>query len=175
MTDAIFAICIAQKLDCLYEHYWGRTQVKLGRKRPQKKCPICTRKADKIFNRVEVWSNERWRLTTTRYSQVKGLSYLEPKKHVPFLSDLDGKEAKEFGVILSNVTKAIKIATGAQLVYYYVFGDTIPHLHVHIAPHFPGDVLSENITKETFDEGTLSTMKPEKVSKLVRRLQELLR
>ena len=101
-----------------------------------------------------------------------GLSYLEPKKHIAFLSDLNGKEAQEFGVILSRASRAIKAVTNAPILYYYIFGDTISHLHVHIAPHFPGDVFSENVVKDTFDERKLRTMEPDKVSDLVERIKE---
>ncbi len=144
----------------------------MTRTQEQKKCLICNRLADKKFKRTEAWSDKRWRLTTTRYKQVRGLSYLEPRRHIGFLSDLNGKEAQEFGVVLSRVSRAIKAVTNAPIVYYYIFGDTIAHLHVHIAPHFPGDAFSENVVKETFDERKLCTMGPEKVSDLVERLKE---
>ena len=78
-------------------------------------CAICNGKADVTFRRVEVWSNDRWRLTTTTYKAVKGFCYLDPKRHILYITELDGKEANEFGFILATVTKAIKDAGRSKL------------------------------------------------------------
>ncbi|MDG6969399.1 MAG: hypothetical protein JRN05_03390 [Nitrososphaerota archaeon] len=110
-------------------------------------CSICTGKADQDFRRIEVWSNERWRLTMSTYRMVRGFCYLEPIKHVPQVADLEGKEAEEFGPVISRTARAIKAATGAKLVYVYIFGDHIPHLHVHLAPHADGDVFVDDVIK----------------------------
>ena len=37
--------------------------------------------------------------------------------------------------------------TGAELVYVYVFGGGVPHLHVHLAPHRAGDALSSQMIR----------------------------
>jgi len=63
----------------------------------------------------------------------------EPKRHIPYVTELDGTEAAEFGLILAKAAKAIKTATGAKMVYVYVYGDHIPHIHIHMAPHTDGD------------------------------------
>ena len=31
--------------------------------------------------------------------------------------------------------------------YVYIFGDHIPHLHVHLAPHFDGDNYADDVIK----------------------------
>ena len=36
---------------------------------------------------------------------------------------------------------------GAELVYVYVFGGGVPHLHIHLAPHREGDALSSQMIK----------------------------
>jgi diadenosine tetraphosphate (Ap4A) HIT family hydrolase len=41
----------------------------------------------------------------------------------------------------------MKTAAGAELVYVYVFGGGIPHLHVHLGPHREGDALSSAIIR----------------------------
>ena len=38
-------------------------------------------------------------------------------------------------------------ATGAEVVYIYIFGDGIPHLHVHLAPHRKGDALNDQMIR----------------------------
>ena len=83
----------------------------------------------------------------SNFSDVKGFCYLEPIKHIEYITELEGKEADEFGKILAYGSKAIKKATGAKLVYVYIFGDHIPHLHVHLAPHFDGDNYADDVIK----------------------------
>lgn len=111
-------------------------------------CSICSGKADRDFRRVEVWASERWRLTTTGYAAVEGLCYLEPKRHIRYIHELDGQEATEFGRVLSSVCYAIKTATGCSLIYVYIYGGHIPHLHVHLAPHREGDVYFDDIVRQ---------------------------
>lgn len=94
-----------------------------------------------------MWSNERWRLTMSTYRMVRGFCYLEPVRHVPYITDLEGREAEEFGSVISRAARAIKVATGAKLVYVYIYGDHIPHLHIHLAPHTEGDVFVDDVIK----------------------------
>jgi diadenosine tetraphosphate (Ap4A) HIT family hydrolase len=117
-------------------------------------CKICDGQADIDFKREEVWSNERWRLTASRFRAVKGLCYLEPKRHIPYITELEGEEAKEFETVLRKVCSAIKCATDAKLVYIYVYGDHIPHLHIHLAPHSDNDIYVDQVVK---DEENMST------------------
>ena len=99
--------------------------------------------ADAEMGCVEVWSDERWRLTTAIGAEVLAFSYLMPRRHVPSIAELEGDEAATFGGVLARASTALKEATGAGLVYVYVFGDGIPHLHVHLAPHREGDALND--------------------------------
>jgi diadenosine tetraphosphate (Ap4A) HIT family hydrolase len=128
-------------------------------------CAICNGKADKEFKRVEVWSDEKWRLTMSTYRAVRGFCYLEPKRHIPYVTELDGTEAAEFGLILAKAARAIKSATSAKLVYAYIYGDHIPHLHIHLAPHTDGDIFVNDVVRSDvkLDE---SIMKSEEVLSL---------
>jgi len=103
--------------------------------------------ADEAMGCVEVWSDERWRLTTALRAEVLAFSYLMPRRHVPSVADLEGGEATTFGGVLARAASALKRATGADLVYVYVFGGGIPHLHVHLAPHRDGDALNDAIIR----------------------------
>jgi diadenosine tetraphosphate (Ap4A) HIT family hydrolase len=120
-------------------------------------CDICSGKADDIFKRVEVWKNPRWRLTMSTLRAAKGFCYLEPNRHIRFITELNGREADEFGRTLAVATKALKDATGSKLVYVYIFGDHIPHLHVHLAPHVEGDIYVDDVIKNDakVDEATM--------------------
>jgi diadenosine tetraphosphate (Ap4A) HIT family hydrolase len=72
---------------------------------------------------------------------VPGFGHLEPVRHIASITDLDGEEAITVGAVLARVTTVLKQATGADLVYVYVFGERVAHLHFNLAPHRPGDAL----------------------------------
>jgi len=99
-------------------------------------CPLCAgQDMDDALMRTEVWSDDLWRLSTVRVGEVAGFSYLEPRRHIRDITELDGEEAATFGAAIAMASGAIKAATGADLVYAYIYGDAVPHLHVHLAPH----------------------------------------
>jgi diadenosine tetraphosphate (Ap4A) HIT family hydrolase len=110
---------------------------------------------DAELGRVQVWEDRLWRLTMSLDAEVLGFSYLEPKRHIPHVTDLDGEEARTFGDVLARVTSVLKQETAAEVVYVYVFGDGIPHLHVHLAPHREGDALNGNMIRGPLQERQL--------------------
>jgi diadenosine tetraphosphate (Ap4A) HIT family hydrolase len=111
--------------------------------------------ADAALDRVEVWSDATWRLTMALRSEVLGFSYLEPRRHLPHVEDLDGEEAATFGQALALAAAALKQQTRAELVFVYVFGGGIAHLHVHLAPHRAGDALNTQILRGEFTKRRL--------------------
>ena len=124
-----------------------------GARRFEPECLLCDGDAaDARFGRIRVWEDDRWRLSLSGRGYVPGFGYLEPKRHVPHITDLDGEEAATFGPVLARVTAALKESAGAQLVYVYVFGGGIPHLHVHLGPHREGDALAADIIRGQVDE-----------------------
>lgn len=113
-------------------------------------CTLCRgADGDPAMGRVEVWSDDLWRLTTSAGpgEVTAGFSYLEPRRHIRWIHELDGPEAASFGGVIARCTAALKEATGAELVYVYVYGGGIPHLHLHLAPHTAGDALCEAIIR----------------------------
>jgi diadenosine tetraphosphate (Ap4A) HIT family hydrolase len=129
-------------------------------------CPMCRgAAADPELERVQVWENELWRLTVSLASEVPGFAYLEPKRHIGFITDLDGEEAASFGAILARCTRVLKETTGAEIVYVYIFGDGVPHLHVHLAPHRSGDALIDQMIRGEITEEKL----PNGITRIVSR------
>ena len=105
-------------------------------------CLLCRwSDADREFDRVEVWADALWRVTTSLRAPVLGFSYLEPKRHIPHITDLDGAEAVTLGATLGRVTRVLRECSDAELVYVNVFGERVAHLHFNLAPHRAGDVL----------------------------------
>jgi len=114
----------------------------------QSPCVICRGTAgDPELSRMQVWENSLWRVTVSLDSEVLGFAYLEPKRHIPHITDLDGEEAVTFGKVLALVTRVLREETAAELIYIYIFGGGVPHLHVHLAPHRAGDALNSQILR----------------------------
>lgn len=123
-------------------------------------CALCRGPdGDPELDRIEVWSDDRWRLTTSveglLEGEVPGFSYLEPRRHVPHVEDLDGDEATTFGATLGRCAAALKAVTGCERVYLYVFGGGIAHLHVHLVPHVEGDVVNDQMVRGSVDQERL--------------------
>jgi diadenosine tetraphosphate (Ap4A) HIT family hydrolase len=111
-------------------------------------CVLCRGAAgDAELQRIQVWEDALWRLTLSLEAEVLGFAYLEPKRHIPHITDLDGEEVRAFGEVLARVTQVLREETDAQLVYVYIFGGGVPHLHVHLAPHRPGDALNAQMIR----------------------------
>jgi diadenosine tetraphosphate (Ap4A) HIT family hydrolase len=105
-------------------------------------CLLCrVGDADEYFHRRRVWADEHWRLSIVLHGAVVGFAHLEPHRHIPFVTDLDGPEAATLGPVLARVTAALRQTTAADKVYVYVFGDRVPYLHFNLTPHRPGDAL----------------------------------
>ena len=68
----------------------------------------------------------------------RGYLMVEPKRHAPALGDLTDEEAAAIGRTINRIARLQREALGAEHVYSFVYGDTVPHLHVHLAPRYPG-------------------------------------
>src|SRR5688572_16753048 len=111
-------------------------------------CILCRgAEADTELERTEVWQDSHWRLTVSLSAEIAGFAYLEPKRHISHIHELDGEEVNTFGHALAKCTKALKQATNSEVIYIYVFGHGVPHLHVHLAPHRSGDALSDQMIR----------------------------
>ena len=129
-------------------------------------CILCRGvEADEELGVVQVWEDRYWRMTTSLDAEVLGFSYLEPKRHISYVTDLDGEEARTLGEVLAHVTSALRDETGAELVYVYVFGGGVPHLHFHLAPHRPGDALNTQLIRGEVTEEKLESGVTRYVSK----------
>jgi diadenosine tetraphosphate (Ap4A) HIT family hydrolase len=121
-------------------------------------CVLCRGPAgDAELQRIQVWEDSLWRLTVSLDAEILAFSYLEPKRHIPHITDLDGDEARTLGEVLARVSRVLQKETGAELVYVYIFGGGVPHLHVHLAPHRPGDGLNTQIIRGEFTEEKLES------------------
>ncbi len=84
----------------------------IGMVRTSRSCVICRgTEGDAELSRVEVWSDAQWRLTMAIPSEISGFSYLEPRRHVPHITDLGGEEAETLGSTLARTAAALKKGT----------------------------------------------------------------
>ena len=121
-------------------------------------CLLCRgRSADPELFRIQVWEDGLWRLSASLIGEVAGFSYLEPKRHIRYIHELDGPEATTFGTVLARCASAVKAVTGAELVYIYVFGGSFDHLHLHLAPYRRGGPLNDCMIKGEIDETLLNS------------------
>ncbi|MFP5321718.1 MAG: HIT family protein [Acidimicrobiia bacterium] len=67
-----------------------------------------------------------------------GYLMVEPRRHVARLGDLTDEEAARLGLVVNRLSRALRDVAGVEHVYAFVFGDRVPHLHVHLAPRYPG-------------------------------------
>ena len=126
---------------------------------PPAACVLCrVPEGDEELDVVEVWREAGWRMTMARHGATLGFSFLEPIRHIPYLADLDGEEAASFGAVIARASATLREATGAKLVYAYVFGGGVPHLHVHLAPNMPEGVLSTSLIRAARPRSSASTI-----------------
>ena len=67
-----------------------------------------------------------------------GILFIEPKRHIPGMAELTAEEAQRAGLLISRLSKALKISEGAEHVYLFVLGHHVPHLHIWLVPRYPG-------------------------------------
>ena len=67
-----------------------------------------------------------------------GTLFVEPRRHVPGIGDLTRAEAERVGWLTSRLAAALQATAGAEHVYVFVLGHHVPHLHVWVAPRYPG-------------------------------------
>jgi histidine triad (HIT) family protein len=65
-----------------------------------------------------------------------GTLMIVARRHIPSFADLSAEEAQALGLLLARVTRALKVATGAEHAYAYYFGEGFRHLHAFIVARY---------------------------------------
>ncbi len=63
---------------------------------------------------------------------------LLPKRHVESPATLLDAEAERLGLWMAWGTRLLESEVRAEHVYVVRFGDSWPHLHIHLLPRYPG-------------------------------------
>ncbi|HEU4629764.1 MAG TPA: HIT family protein [Gemmatimonadaceae bacterium] len=98
-------------------------------------CPICR----SLATDVAVAELEMCRLMIPGDGPMRGYAWLPVRRHVVELHELTDQEGAAFMRDLRRVSRAIAAATGAVKLNHEIHGNTVPHLHLHVFPRYPGD------------------------------------
>ena len=98
-------------------------------------CPICRSVAqDQAVAELEVC-----RLMMSEDAPMRGYVWLPLRRHAVELHELSDDEGAAFMRDIRRVAGAIAVVTGAVKLNYEIHGNTVPHLHLHLFPRYPGD------------------------------------
>jgi len=98
-------------------------------------CPICKRgePLDLIADLDGSW------LTMQESAPVRGYVCLVAPMHVIELHDMAEEAAVTFMRDARAVSRALSVVTGAVKLNYEIYGNSLPHFHMHIFPRYIGD------------------------------------
>ena len=90
-----------------------------------------------LFEDDVVYAGHAYPLTGPAVA-YRGYLVAEPKRHAAGLGDLTDPEAAALGRLVNRLARALKEVAEAEHVYSFVLGDGLAHLHVVLAPRYPG-------------------------------------
>jgi diadenosine tetraphosphate (Ap4A) HIT family hydrolase len=124
-------------------------------------CPICRRgePLDLLLEQEASW------LSMPGRAPMTGYACLVSKIHAVELYDLAEPQAEAFMRDTRRVSAALAEATGAVKLNYEIHGNTLPHLHLHLFPRYPGDLFEggpidpREVRAAVYAEGVLEAMR----------------
>jgi diadenosine tetraphosphate (Ap4A) HIT family hydrolase len=87
--------------------------------------------------RENVWGvGGAWRVALAFNSSLEGWAVVIPTRHVESLDELTDEESASLGVLLRDLTRALKAATGCQKTYVMLLAEQpgFNHVHFHVVP-----------------------------------------
>ena len=118
-------------------------------------CPICLRgrPLDVVAELESAW------LTAQERAPARGYVCLVFRTHAVELHDLAPAAAAAFMSDAQRVSRALCAVTGAVKLNYEIHGNTLPHLHMHFYPRYPGDrfegrpIDPKAVTEPVYEDG----------------------
>ncbi len=80
----------------------------------------------------KIYEDEDYLVFLDVYPRVKGHTLVIPKKHYRYVWDVEDIEG--YYKICQKVAKHYQKVSGNPSVHSWVFGEAVPHAHVHIVP-----------------------------------------
>lgn len=78
-------------------------------------------------------------VTVDENAPVRGYACLVFRRHAVEFHDLTEAEGAAYMRDVRRLSAAVQRVTGAVKLNYEVHGNTVPHLHMHFYPRYPGD------------------------------------
>jgi histidine triad (HIT) family protein len=82
----------------------------------------------------------------------KGHTLVIPKESFRWFTDIPTELLEPLFKASQEISRAIKMATGASLIQLSIVGDEVPHVHIHLIPRYKDDNLN-NWPKVQYKEG----------------------
>ncbi len=117
-------------------------------------CYTCELTARRHAGQAPLWDDiyhtEYWDVAHAYNTALPGWLVLVTRRHIEALDELTEAEAVNLGLLIRNVSAALKTATGCRKTYIAQFAEAAehPHVHVHIVPRMadqPEDRRGPNI------------------------------
>jgi len=84
-----------------------------------------------------IFANDLWFVRhTPPPAPLAGWMMLHPQRHVQGPAHFTDEETENFGPVLRHLTRTLEKVTGALRIYVVAFGESVPHMHAHLAPRY---------------------------------------
>lgn len=123
-------------------------------------CPIC----QAVRDEEAIAELETVRVLMPEDGPVRGYAWLPFRRHVIELHELTEAEGIAFQRDLRRISAAFASVTGAVKLNWEIHGNTVPHLHVHLFPRYPGDrfegrpIAPREVTHSIYGAGELTAL-----------------
>jgi diadenosine tetraphosphate (Ap4A) HIT family hydrolase len=87
--------------------------------------------------RENVWGVAgAWRVALAFNSSLEGWAVVIPTRHIESLDELSDEESQSLGILLRDLTRALKSVTGCQRTYVMLLAEQpgFNHVHFHVVP-----------------------------------------
>lgn len=104
-------------------------------------CYICKKQNGSIESCGEIYRDDLlavYHLEPGTEEVYLGYLFIELRRHIEGLGDMNEEEAAALGRMLQRISKLFKEYYAAEHVYAHVIGDQVPHLHIHVIPRYQG-------------------------------------
>jgi diadenosine tetraphosphate (Ap4A) HIT family hydrolase len=124
---------------------------------PPGQCLICEQES--ADDSVTVFRDESWAAGVVSGYDVPGWIVLRIRRHAEHIDGLSDEELATLGRRARDLVAAVRGVTGADAVYYMVFGEANPHYHALITPRgaeVPAEQRTGAILRRRLDHADLA-------------------
>jgi len=118
-------------------------------------CHSCELLTQRDNGRAPLWDNifrtDYWDVVHAYNTSWLGWLVLVARRHIAAIDEMTAAEAIELGILLWQVSQALKRQTGCAKIYVAQFAESPnhPHVHFHVVPRLP-DQAADDIGVKIF-------------------------